>query len=86
MIPADMLEKYGRPTILITVAIVVASWLAGYWRNWSDLNFKFLYLLLGAVILVVAFVSWIWRLARRLVSTAPGTQVKAKLPKSGDAE
>lgn len=73
MIATDLLEKHGKPTLVITLAIVGATWIAGYWHSWSDLNFKLIYLLFGAVILLVALLRLIGRLLKRMFSAVMGS-------------
>ena len=60
-IPADLLEKHGRKSLLITAAIIGGAWIGGYWHTWSDLNFRLIYILFGLAILLVALTSWLFR-------------------------
>lgn len=75
MIAADLLEKHGKPTLVITLAVVGATWVAGYWHSWSDLNFKLIYLLFGVVILTVALLRLIGRLLKKMFSAFAGSDI-----------
>jgi uncharacterized protein (DUF58 family) len=75
MIAMDMLEKYGRKSALITASIVGLTWLKGYWHNWSDLNYRLLYILFGIIILLVALASWILRSAKAIRIEGNGTGI-----------
>lgn len=63
MVPGEYIEKHGGVAIIATSAMLGVTWILGYWHNWSELNFRLIFLFFSIAVGATALLKWFFHLA-----------------------